>query len=163
MFARRTHSPFWSCVGAVASVCAILSAGCKGASTADDGPTPPPSYSLRGDIVDSVTGQGVGAIHISVREQGEHLAAGWAPFPTFSVLASGRFDVIYYLGRIHCDGEFPDTTLMIHVEFSDSLGRYSPAVHVAPSFRVCPRTLPPYDSLPLNSEDSVRILLHPLR
>ena len=47
MLAHSTQSRFWSRVGAVASVCAILSAGCKGASTADDGPTPPPSYSLR--------------------------------------------------------------------------------------------------------------------
>jgi len=164
MFARSTQGRFWSRVGVVAFACAVLSAGCEGGPTADDAPTPPPSYTWRGDIFDAATGGGVvGDVHISIREQGEHLAAGWGPFASIGVHPPGRFGVIYYLRRVFPCSEFPDTTLTIHLEFSSSEGTYSPAVHVTRSFRVCPRTLPPYDSLPLNFEDSLRILLQPLR
>ncbi len=108
-------------------------------------------------MLDSVSGDSISGLLVGVREQPEHLASGWSPYlDQTSTLA--RFGITYSLRGIPLCRTFPETTLTVHLEFVDPLGRYEPKAHRSDSFMVCPRILPPVEQLPLNWEDSLRLL-----
>lgn len=136
----------------------LAAAACQSTTAKDSNLAAYPTYDWRGTLVDSATGQGIGGIVASVRERSEHIAKGWNPYVSTGLAADGRFEVIYYL-RVYPCSAYPDTILTLHLDFVDPSGVYAPTTHQSNSFRVCPRTLPPLDSLPLNLEQGLRIAL----
>ncbi len=143
---------------AMAACIGLLPLACSRTPT-EEGLNISPNYIWRGTLVDSLTGQGVGGLVASVRERAEHVANGWDPYVSTGIAANGRFEVIYYLRGVTPCSAFPDTTLTLHLDFVDPAGTYAPKTHQSDSFVVCPGALPPADQLPINLEDSLRILL----
>lgn len=92
----------------------------------------PAGYTWRGQTVDSATGLPLDDIQMSVRERAQHDSLGWMPggLPEFS--PNGHFAFTYVLANFSwCDGAHPDTTLTLHVDFTDPQGRVSPSTHVS--------------------------------
>ncbi len=133
----------------------FLGVACQRTTDGGGAPQPDPSYIWTGLLLDSATGDSVSGLTVAVREWPEHAAQGWAPHLDTSLLP--RFAIHYSLRGIPLCNAFPETTLTVHLEFADPLGRYEPKVHRSDSFVVCPRVLPPVEQLPLNWEDSLRL------
>lgn len=118
------------------------------------------SYTWRGQILDSLTGNLVSRIGIRVREQPEHEAAGWAPIPV-AQLDNGSFYFEYDLAGPVCAPQ-RDTTLVVHLEFSDSLRRYQTTVRTSVwPIDYCDGIPPPTPIKPFPSEDGLRVLMQP--
>jgi len=147
----------------IAVLAPAIGLGCNSGTSADDAPTTPPNYIWTGVLIDSVTGQGVGGVVASVRERPDHMVGGWDPYLTSDFAENGRFGVIYYLRGVFPCSAFPETTLTLHLDIADPSNRYAGKTIQSDSFIVCPRVLPPPERLPLNFEDSLRILLTPIR
>ena len=92
----------------------------------------PASYTWRGQVVDSATGTPLTNIQLSVRERSQHDSAGWMPagLPEFG--PNGHFAFTYELVNFKwCNGSRPDTTLTLHLDFTDPLGSHTLSTHVS--------------------------------
>ena len=143
---------------AISTLVLLCGAGCQ-KTTEQDEPAAEPFYTWWGTVVDSLTGEGVDGLLVDVREREEHIRNGWDPYLTPGIVSSGHFQAVYYLRGVVPCSSFPDTTLTLHLDFVDPLGRYAAKTHQSDSFVVCPRVLPPIDQLPLNLVRNLRIAL----
>ena len=133
---------------------------CGNATSSDDSPVPSPSYSWRGRILDSVTRIRVGNTTFVIREQAALEAGGLFPFLIVEYYPDHRFVADYTLHGFRCRGAV-DTSLMLHLQIVDSLGRYRPAEHES-SWLVNCRERPGGPPQPYPMEDSLVILLQPV-
>jgi hypothetical protein len=130
-----------------------------GNGTSNNDLIPSPSFSWRGRIVDSVTGAPVDHTALSIREQASHQLAGLIPHLDLQRFSNHLFLAEYSLHGFHC-AEPSDTSLTLHLEITDSLGRYQPAEHSSTWLLNCDRSPEPAPE-PFPTEDSLRVLLQP--
>jgi hypothetical protein len=142
-----------------AACLALILSCCNGTGNNGD-LVPSPSYSWRGQIVDSVTGAPVDHTTLRIRERPEHQAAGLLPHLEVQRFSNHLFLAEYTLGGFNCIRP-PDTTLTLHLEVIDSLGRYQPAVHQSTWLVNCGQPPEPAPQ-PFPREDRLRFLLHPI-
>ena len=92
----------------------------------------PASYTWRGQIVDSATAAPLTGIQLSVRERAQHDSAGWMPAGTPEFGPNGHFAFTYALMNFRwCNGSHADTTLTLHLDFTDPLGSHTLSTHVS--------------------------------
>jgi hypothetical protein len=117
----------------------------------------PAQFTWRGWVYDSVTAAPVDDFRVAVREQAEHDSLGWKPGGIPEYFPGGRFAFTYVLWGFRCEKPV-DTTVTIHLDFSDPSRQYQPATHATSWLFNCDNQPPPAQAPPA-IEDSVRVLL----
>lgn len=126
-------------------------------STTGSGLLAPAQFTWRGWVYDSATLAPLDDFRVAVREQPKHDSLGWKPGGIPQFFPGGRFAFTYVLWGFHCEKPV-DTTVTVHLDFSDPSGQHQPATHTTLWLFNCDNQPPPSQEPPA-IEDSLKILL----